>query len=108
MRAYFQMFAGYNAWANHRVHAACALLDAGGRRRDGDPAAVGRPGSHLQPPDPPPRAGPWPAQPGRDRPAVPRPARLPEGERARVHRVQDMQRAVEFRTGVLAPAEIVW
>jgi uncharacterized damage-inducible protein DinB len=27
MRAYFQMFAGYNAWANHRLHAACALLD---------------------------------------------------------------------------------
>ena len=27
MRAYFQMFAGYNAWANHRIHAACALLD---------------------------------------------------------------------------------
>ena len=27
MRAHFQMFAGYNAWANHRLHAACALLD---------------------------------------------------------------------------------
>jgi uncharacterized damage-inducible protein DinB len=27
MRAYFQMFAGYNAWANHRLHAACAMLD---------------------------------------------------------------------------------
>jgi uncharacterized damage-inducible protein DinB len=27
MHALFQMFAGYNAWANHRVHAACALLD---------------------------------------------------------------------------------
>ena len=27
MRAHFQMFAGYSAWANHRLHAACALLD---------------------------------------------------------------------------------
>jgi uncharacterized damage-inducible protein DinB len=27
MLALFQMFAGYNAWANHRLHAACALLD---------------------------------------------------------------------------------
>ncbi|CAN5552362.1 DinB family protein [soil metagenome] len=26
MRALFQMFAGYNAWANHRLHAACAQL----------------------------------------------------------------------------------
>ena len=29
MLAYFQMFAGYNAWANHRLHAACALLNEG-------------------------------------------------------------------------------
>ncbi len=27
MLALFQMFAGYNAWANHRLHAACAQLD---------------------------------------------------------------------------------
>jgi uncharacterized damage-inducible protein DinB len=27
MLALFRMFAGYNAWANHRLHAACALLD---------------------------------------------------------------------------------
>ena len=27
MHALFQMFAGYNAWANHRIHAACAMLD---------------------------------------------------------------------------------
>jgi uncharacterized damage-inducible protein DinB len=34
MRAYFQMLAGYNAWANHRLHAACALLDEAGYKLD--------------------------------------------------------------------------
>ena len=34
MRAHFQMFAGYNAWANHRLHAACALLDEGDYKLD--------------------------------------------------------------------------
>ena len=34
MRAHVQMFAGYNAWANHRLHAACALLDEDDYKRD--------------------------------------------------------------------------
>ncbi|MBO9560806.1 MAG: damage-inducible protein DinB [Caulobacter sp.] len=34
MRAYFQMFAGYNAWANHRLHAACAMLGEGDYKAD--------------------------------------------------------------------------
>ena len=34
MHAYCQMLAGYNAWANHRLHAACALLDEADYKRD--------------------------------------------------------------------------